>query len=509
MGQKILFYIRAKFNYHVAIKIILAIFILEGLYFTFFATFPQAFDENFHFGLIQIYSHHLSPFLTSQPNGGNPYGAVARDPSYLYHYLLSFPYRIFNLFNQNQTAQIIFLRLINLIIFVTGLLLFKKIMEKVGLSKKLIVVSLLLFILIPIVPQLAGQINYDNLVFLMTGLIVLWSLKLIDKIKQKNIDPVLVLAIISLSILTSLVKFEFMPIFLAITIYLLVIALKTFRNSIKLILLNLYHNFRKISLSKKIFLVSFLILSLIMFVQRDGYNLIKYHSINPKCDTVLNKIDCQSYSVWYHDYVSHQLVSTNTVSVNKNIFYYIGEWFYWIWYRLFFAVSGQNTNFSNYPPLPLPSAAFILISLISLYAFFRLRTKLFKISSYVNMLTLISVIYVLTLFYEGYKTYQYTGVLELMNGRYLVPILLLIITVSGMAISKILFQRKKLKIILASIVILLFLQGGGVITFITRSDSNWLWDNTEVHKINKAAKKISKHLIVEGSQYYISNVWFL
>src|SRR6185312_5810861 len=71
------------------------------------ARYPMAFDEDFHFGVIRIYAHHLSPFLSGQPPGADAYGAVAHDPSYLYHYLMSFPYRLISLFTDNQTAQVI------------------------------------------------------------------------------------------------------------------------------------------------------------------------------------------------------------------------------------------------------------------------------------------------------------------------------------------------------------------------------------------------------------------
>ena len=47
--------------------IIIGFFVVEALWFVFSAIYPMAFDEDFHFGLIQLYSHHLSPFLSEQP----------------------------------------------------------------------------------------------------------------------------------------------------------------------------------------------------------------------------------------------------------------------------------------------------------------------------------------------------------------------------------------------------------------------------------------------------------
>ena len=65
---------------------ILCFFLFEAAWIALSAVYPEAFDENFHFGLIQTYSHYWLPFFSSQPPHANAYGAVARDPSYLYHY---------------------------------------------------------------------------------------------------------------------------------------------------------------------------------------------------------------------------------------------------------------------------------------------------------------------------------------------------------------------------------------------------------------------------------------
>src|SRR5260221_1580992 len=69
--------------------IILGTFIVQALWFAFSDRYPMAFDESFHFGLIQLHAGQWLPFFTHTPAHSEVYGAVARDPSYLYHYLLS------------------------------------------------------------------------------------------------------------------------------------------------------------------------------------------------------------------------------------------------------------------------------------------------------------------------------------------------------------------------------------------------------------------------------------
>src|SRR5271154_6655389 len=114
------------------IRFILAFFIFESAWIAISAAYPQAFDENFHFGLIQVYSHYWLPFLSSQPPHAASFGAVARDPSYLYQYLMSFPYRIIAHFYHEEIGQIIMLRFINVGLFAAGILLLRRILLRVG-----------------------------------------------------------------------------------------------------------------------------------------------------------------------------------------------------------------------------------------------------------------------------------------------------------------------------------------------------------------------------------------
>ena len=244
-----------------------------------------------------------------------------------------------------------------------------------------------------------------------------------------------------------------------------------------------------------------------MFIQRDVVNVFKYHTISPNCSTVLNVKDCQAYSVWDHDYTSHQKVVAKAVKVNSDPIYYVSQWAYWLWYRLFFAINGPAA-FRNYPPLPLPSAAFILIVVAGIGAIIKWHRRIFDKNPYILCLTLIIVLYLATLLAEGYLKYQYTDVLELMNGRYLLPILPLGAAIVGTAFSIGLRKAPRAKPILAVVAIVLFLQGGGVLTFITRSDSTWDFDNSTVVKVNNAARHIANPIVVNGKKTYPTRLWF-
>jgi hypothetical protein len=259
----------------------------------------------------------------------------------------------------------------------------------------------------------------------------------------------------------------------------------------------------------KIGLILAIIISLGLFAQRDVVNLVKYHAVEPNCAIVLSIKQCSNYPPWLADYGRHiQVLQHQVPAPSKNIFWYSANWIYWMWYRLFFAVNGPQTSFENFPPLPFPSAIAAIIAIFGLAGVFINRKALFSSNPYTFFMLLASGFYLLALVIQGYITYQNTGVLENMNGRYLLPILLLVIALFGKAFSIALIKSPTAKLVIAGIVVVLFLQGGGLITFIARSNQTWDWPNSKVIRINNAARKVTNRLVIHGPNQYGTPYWF-
>jgi hypothetical protein len=487
---------------------IFGVFIFEASWIALSAAYPQAFDENFHFGLIKIYSHILSPYLSKQPAGADAYGAVARDPSFLYHYLMGFIYRLINLFVHGQVGQVIIFRFIDIGLFATSLPIFKKVLTRVGLSNQLSNIILFLFILIPVVPQLAGQVNYDDLLMPLVAISALLSFNLIDQIKIKKIEAKSIVWLTLVCLIAVLVKIEFAPIFLGIILYLAYLIYKNNKHHLKKPINQFISGFSKQSLIFKILAIFLFLFLGSMFIQRDVVNAVKYHSVDPGCAKVLTAKACNSYSVWSANNSRHQAIvqSHSKVKFMKPI-HYLGSWAYWMWYRLFFAVNGPN-NFTNYPPLPLPIAASIIVFVYFIYSLIKYWKLIFKQDSYLIFLSWICFLYAIILIYQGYSAYRYTNTLELMNGRYLLPILIFVGAIAGYAFSLSLRSSTSKKLFFSVLVLIMFLEGGGLLTFIARSDNNWYWDNDAVVKVNHAAKRITSKIVVKGKETYTTKDWF-
>lgn len=492
----------------------LCYFVFQAVWIALSAVYPQAFDEGFHFGIIKIYATHWSPFLTKQPVGGDPYGALARDPSYLYHYLMSFPYRFFALFTHDQTSLVIGLRLIDVVFFTIGLVLFRKLLLRARISRALTNVMMLVFTLIPIVPQLAAHINYDDLLMPLTAWTCLMTLGVVDEIRahKPNIRHIAILA--SVGLLTSIVKYAYLPIFAAIVLYVLFVVVRRnhSKNDWKQFFRHLGGSWLKQSLVVKILLVVALVISFGMFFQRDGLNLIDYHTITPDCSKILPNSACNQYSVWHADNVWHtELLKDEAVGKNvgfENPIVYFASWLYWLWYRLFFAVSGPNSNYTNYPPLPLPSAAAVVLAVAGTILAIIWRHRIFR-DQYLGFFLLASFLYLAALFVSGWQDYHYTNILVDMNGRYLLPVLLLLGAIIARAFSIALRHASTMrKTALAFAILILFFEGGGFLTFLSRSDASWDWPNNTVVKANDAARDVTKPIILHTGKSYSTKYWF-
>jgi hypothetical protein len=503
--------IRTVLNSHYFFWAVLAFFIFESAWIALSAVYPMAFDENFHFGLIKTYSHYWLPFLSSQPPGADAYSAVPRDPSYLYHYVMSFPYRLTAQFVHGQTTQVIILRFINIGLFASGIVLFRRVLLRSRLTPALTHLILALFVLLPVVPLLAGQVNYDNLLFPLVGWACLLTMRVSDELQSRKPSVRAILMLISLCIFATLVKYEFLPIFAGIVLFLLYITSRSFGTKWHSLGSKLRKSWRSQSVRVRFVLITLFLLSLGMFAQRDGYNLVKYHTFTPDCSKVLDIHSCSAYSPWDYNYHNHlgleEQKSRNEKISYENPLSYTGWWAYWLWYRTFFAVDGPKTDFTNYPPLPLPAAMGALIGIGSILAVCLRWRNVLKSSPYMLFFLIVSLIYLIALWVEGYIEYRHTGVLEIMNGRYVLPILLLLIALMGKAIAGLLRNLPVLKISLTALALIFFLEGGGFLTFIMRSDAKWDWPNSYAINVNDTARKVLHPVILEGKKTYTTKVW--
>ena len=477
----------------------LVLFVIQATWIAVTAAYPMAFDEGFHYGIIRIYASQWSPILTHQPPDPGQYGELVHDPSYLYHYLMSFPYRLVMwLFNQYNIG-VLTIRFIDIILFLVGLVLFRKLLVRFGISRALTNIILFIIVLVPITPFLAGQVNYDNLLFCLTPIFLWFALNITESIKTKHVIKLRdVAAFLCVGMAASLVKYAFLPIFVAGCAYVAFLWIKAIRQRRSL------HSVTAIKRRVQIISILALVTMSGLFLQRYGYNAVVYHAIEPDCAKVLSVNDCLKYGPWARNYSLRQKAQTTHTNLSapaRNPLVYFRGWLHAMLFRLYFAI---NYDFTEYAPMSLPFVAVFVFGFSGL-AFFAIffRRIAREYTAFVWFSLVVITVYCISLFALNYSQYLEFGNVVAVNGRYLIPLLPLFLGMMGLGFRACIHRfntRYVLGIKLALILLacLMTLDGGGVITYIIHSDPSWYWQDDIFTGFNMWVKNIASNVVLSG-----------
>jgi hypothetical protein len=348
---------------------------------------------------------------------------------------------------------------------------------------------LLVFVLIPAVPLLAAQINYDNLLFPLVALTLLLALRFDEHlVHQRRIDLQTLLQLVVLCLLTSLVKYAFLPVLVAISGFVLVRIWQR-RRSLSGAWLGLAAAWRRLNRRARVGLLAALLLASGLFMQRYGVNLVRYHAPVPDCGQVLTVKQCSEYGPWIRDY--NYKLNKLDVDAEKSPLTFTADWFYGMWLRLFFAVSGPDTQFQTRGPLLIPGIGAIIFAVGGIVVTLAALPKLWGRynTSRLWLCLAVTVSYVAALWLDNYRAYLQVGQPVAINGRYLLPILLPVFLVVALALNELTKRRPDLKLIVVAVSVICLAWGGGALTFILRSNNDWYWPNAAVHSANHAVQR--------------------
>lgn len=465
---------------------VVALLVFQALWVVFSFSYAMLWDEYYHFGLIQFYGQHLSPFITNQPASLDMYGAVERSPKYLYHWLMSFPFRLTTIFTASETAQIIILRIVNIALFAGGLVAYRAAMLRITKSKALVHFGLLILVLLPLSSLLAAHINYDNLVFLMTGLIVYWALRFIQ---AKRFEIKWLALVVGAGLLTCVVKLAFAPILAA------TLAFLTYwicRNYGKAVFGMAKQSFRALGKWSRVGLVALLLLGVGFSAERFGINFVKYGGLNPKCDKVLSVERCMSFSPYKVEHNGAQDLPP-AGSLEGPLDFTLTTWPDELYHQYFTSGTRLAPEYYTVPePLVVPYWTMAVAGFVALGGFLLTSPKLLRRPE-IQLSLLCIFMLGAALWATNYSTYMRVGFPFAIQGRYLLPIVPLVLVMAGLAVSMVLRWRK-LKAALAALTLIGLLYGGGLLTHLFASTPDWYWPNQTVVQVNDTTSRFLDNL---------------
>ena len=466
------------------------------------ARYPLPFDESFHFGIIQIYAGQWLPVLTSQPFNPGAYGELVHDPSYLFHYLMSFPYRITDFLFHNLVISVGALRFIDIALFALGLFGFRKLLLRVGASRVITHVIIFIIMLVPVSSLLAAQINYDNMLFAATPVFLWYTLNVIDEIKKKRqLTYKNIVLMVTAGTLTSLIKYAFLPIFVVTIIYVAVMWLKSDRRVA--LLKSLKKSFATSERKIRIGCMVALVVSVGLFLQRYAYNAVVYHAVQPDCAQVLTVKQCMQYGPWSRNYALEQKAKTthsNLSAPARNPVVFARGWYHAMIYRMYFVI---DQDFNEYTPLPLPFVAAFVFGSIGIVLTVVYIKRIAKSLRYTWLFVVIIVAYCASLFLLNYQEYLRFGSVVAVNGRYLMPVLPLALLLFAMGYREFINDiggKYKLGIVAGLLIIIgiLMIDGGGILGFLIHSTAKWYLPNDPLTGVSLWLGGILRQVVLGG-----------
>lgn len=479
--------------------IVLGVMGFSALWVALFSLYPMAFDEDFHFGIIRIYADMWTPFSIAQTPDMAVYGSLVTDTSYLFHYLMSFPYRAVALFTDSEVVIVIVLRLINIVFFLASLVVFRKVLLATKISPAVTHGVLAIFTLIPVVPLLAGQINYDNPLLLVTALCLLLAIRMREQLLAKHTLSVSSAFWLVILLLVGVgIKYAYLPIALGIVLYVGFYSIKTWRQH-RTFGRTLLADIRGYSWKVLTLSAALLVVCLVLGTYRYVGNLARYGDPVPDCGTVLSVEECSQYGPWGRDYRLAQAKSDNA-DVRNLPHYTATHWAWGMWHRLFFTLAGPTNGHQTQKQLPIASTAAIV--LVAVGAVFALVYALWLFRQYPVfwLFAVVTGVYIAALLAQQYGLYAQTAQPVAINGRYL---LLLLPVLGAIAAAAYMYALRDLRAyafrgLFFAAVLLVLLQGGGLTTYIVRSQPAWFWQNSFVQSTTNSARTLLKPVIVEN-----------
>jgi hypothetical protein len=159
-------------------------------------------------------------------------------------------------------------------------------------------------------------------------------------------------------------------------------------------------------------------------------------------------------------------------------------------------INGRNSNFNIGQPLPILKAIFLVTFIGGLAAIILFGRRVLWNNPINRILLFIVIFYLGSLWLYNFKEYSQLGQTVAIQGRYWIPALIPILILFGQIIAYLMQKYQSAKLIFVIAFTVLILQGGGIATFVIRSDDSWYWQNSVVAKINKKSRSVLHHVII-------------
>lgn len=455
----------------------------------------ELYDEYWHIDIIQIFSTDWTPFISHQPADSGAAGDVVRTGSYLYHYLLSWPYRWLMAAGASDTEMLITLRVITLIAPVASLFWFRRILRDVGVTAGVINTAILMYCAVPISSFVAATINYDNLVQLIGAIILSMALRLwMDPRRSVGYYA----AFLGIGALGCVTKFEFAPVFAAAIVVVAVRYLLAVRKERSWALPLPFATAGQ--RARQIAALAVFVLGVALVVERYVVNIVVYRAIVPACTALHSQAFCHQYLVEARN-DAYAAAHPQTTAISPTVLLgYIWDWIG----GTIGTLPTVGTEVGNGKGAPITlwllQSGAAIAALIFLIAIAKILAK-----PGFAVLAVITAVYGAALFENNFGFYLKYGVPATIQARYWLLFLPIMLAAVGYGLREIfhaLYGRHAVlpQAITLVVLLLAITQGGFFTTFMVAAGPNWFLADGPLHdSLLPLLRGFAKHLVTQRS----------
>lgn len=431
-------------------RLIVGYFLVQASYMALTTKIGIPPDERWHIGLIRFYVENgWSPFVADQRSDFQ-LGDLERNPNYLYHYGLSFLYRL-SPFGDEGT--VILLRFVNIALAALTIFVLLAILRRLRLP--LIVQNLTVFLLINTLmfTFLSASVNYDNLLILLAAIAFYGFFGLLEEPNGRSFVTLLLGSLGAI-----LAKQAAVPLVLLLFG---VLALAHWRRWGPF-LTSIRRWFRPARPSVVLACVCMLIL-IGLVAERYVGNVIQYGKLGVSCDRVHDVEQCEQYAVFSRNRTlamnkppSDQLMSLPEFSL---------RWTHGMFDRTVRIFAHKVPR----PIYPLQMGAFI-VAIVLIFALIREMDRQYRTLNYG---VAVAGLYILVLLLVNWKSYRQYGVFGLaLQGRYAFPVIGIVYMAGSFYLLRLLKGRRFGVLVGLTCLFILF-AGASLPAYLYSTDSTW------------------------------------
>lgn len=476
---------------------VIIVFALQATWVAVSARFVM-YDEQYHLAAIKVFSTRWTPFIHQSAADG-PVGDIERYGSYLYHYLLSFPYRAARALELSDGTTLVALRLVSVLAVAGALVYAWRLFRELGAGPVTANIALTVVAMMPLTVFLAGALNYDNLLALLATAFLYYGLKLY---KADRVDVGLWLKVILVGGLAAVTKYTFLALAPVVLVGLIIRQAPMLPRGLRVSVREFFMVRRRGVALARALLALGAVLAVGLVVERYGLNLLRYGTPIPSCRAVHPADICALDPVLVRNSglaLAHVPVPP---SLSGAVTYLTYQWIPLMlkFFTYIGTVGVDSARSTSYGPAIF--GALLVWSVPVVLALVVLATTVLRRVRGARLLLAAAGVYTMVLFAWNYSDYAKLGQPVGVQGRYVLVILPIIVGLACIAMAQLIGMggpSARPRAALGAVVAIAFVlsQGGGVTSYLWAGNAAWWRTDSGVrYAVASKASQLARELVI-------------